>query len=142
MKIRGTYLRFSLDDDIILKADNSLRVPIDPYTGRLHKYGYTSTWNKLEKHPNSNLLFENTMLPVFDKCVETVKKLHAKIPFIKYIGWDVIVNKDEEIIIIEWNAIGNDIDFQETVIGPTFADIKWEKLALPNLVTPYQKGSY
>lgn len=142
IKINGAYLRLSLKRDEIVRSDNSIRIPIDVTDGKLFETGLDSDWNICKKHPNSTVLFKNKIIPLFDKCKEVVQILHNKIPFVKCIGWDLIVDKNEEVVIMEWNAVGNDIDYHEISNGPCFQDLKWEKLALPKLVTPYQKGSY
>lgn len=142
VKERGSYLRFSLGHDQFIKSNNSVRIGIDISTGRLYEYGYTSSWHKVEEHPDSKISFHRKTIPMFRESVELVKDLHQSIPFIKCIGWDVIITQNNKIKILEWNALGNDIDAHEFLSGPCFRELKWESLALKKLVRPYQPGAY
>ena len=43
------------------------------------------------------------------------------------IGWDIIVDDNEKIQIIEWNGEACDIKFSEATTGPCFLGLHWEK---------------
>ena len=49
-------------------------------------------------------------------------------PFARSVGWDVVVDSDDEVRVLEWNAGHNDIKFSEATQGPCFSDMGWETL--------------
>lgn len=63
----------------------------------------------------------------FKTCVLTVTKLHKKAPYARCIGWDVTVDGDENVRLLEWNPEHNGIKFSEATQGPCFADLGWER---------------
>ena len=50
------------------------------------------------------------------------------VPFARSIGWDMIVDNNNEIQVMEWNGSHNDIKFSEATQGPCFSNLGWEKL--------------
>jgi hypothetical protein len=75
-------------------------------------------------------LGESASIPAFSKCVVTVLDLHKKIPFARCVGWDVTVDVDENVQVMEWNGGHNDVKFSEATQGPCLSDLKWERLQL------------
>lgn len=126
--IRAAYLRTGSGDDEYVKSASHIRVPIHIETGEFSDTGYTTKWTPLDRHPDSGFLFAGKMIPEYSKCVGVVKEIHQNFPYAKCIGWDVIVDSDGEVQIMEWNARHNDIKFSEAVDGPCFADLGWENL--------------
>ncbi len=129
VSVRASYLRFGTGDDTYVKSKTHIRVPIDVKTGTFYDVGYTADWNMVKKPPTSKLPFAGNRIPNFKSCIDTVKKLHRKVPFTRCVGWDISVDIEENVQIIEWNAGHNGIKFSEPIQGPCFADLGWEKLA-------------
>ena len=50
------------------------------------------------------------------------------VPFAICIGWDMIIDTNNEIQIMEWNGSHNDIKFSEATQGPCFSNLGWDKL--------------
>ena len=79
--------------------------------------------------PDSGVRFSGVKIPAFAQCVATVLDLHQRIPFARCIGWDVTVDADENVQVMEWNGEHNDVKFSEATQGPCFSDLKWERLS-------------
>ncbi len=90
--------------------------------------GYLTSWDACEEHPDSRKAFGQVLVPNFSECAELVVGLHARMPFVQSIGWDLAIGADESIYILEWNGGHNDIKFSEATQGPCFADLGWEHL--------------
>ena len=60
-------------------------------------------------------------------------ELHRSIPFVRSIGWDLIIDINDTVKVMEWNGYHNDIKFSEATQGPCFSDLGWEKLWKENL---------
>ena len=128
VSVRACFLRFGSENDTHVQAKSCIRVPIDRKTGAFNDIGYTPEWIETLTHPTSELRFAGKAIPNFRGCIDTVKKMHKKVPYARCIGWDIAVDHEEKVQIIEWNAEHNDIRFSEATQGPCFVDLGWEQL--------------
>lgn len=85
-------------------------VGIDADTGKLCTDGYDEMNHCYEKHPDSGITFKGYQLPEWKKLRALSQKLSAKIPAVKYIGWD-FAHTDSGWVIIEGNG-------RSQMIGP------------------------
>jgi len=125
---RAAYLRMGRNEDTHVKSATAVKVPIDLKTGKLYEKGYLTDWRSIDRHPDTNTLFAGKEMPKFHECVSYVIKTHQEVSYCRSIGWDLIVDNNEEIQLMEWNGTCNDIKFSEATQGPCFADLGWEKL--------------
>lgn len=128
VSVRACYLRVGRKSDTHVKSSSHIRIPVDLSTGLLGEFGYTTDWINIERHPDTEFNFENKQVPHLEKCIEAVKALHEKVLFTRSIGWDLILDSDGQVQIMEWNGGHNDIKFSEATQGPCFSDLGWEKL--------------
>ncbi|MFT4067062.1 sugar-transfer associated ATP-grasp domain-containing protein [Paraburkholderia sp.] len=128
ISIRACFLRLGRADDTHILTDREVCVPVRLATGELCDEGYMSDWGATEAHPDSGVRFAGVTIPAFAQCVETVLRLHRKIPFARCVGWDVTVDADNRVQVMEWNGEHNDVKFSEATQGPCFSDLKWERL--------------
>jgi hypothetical protein len=128
ISIRACFLRLGRAEDTHVQADHDVCVPVNLATGELCEEGYLSDWGATQEHPDSGVRFSGVKIPAFAQCVATVLALHKKIPFARCVGWDVTVDADENVQIMEWNGEHNDVKFSEATQGPCFSDLKWERL--------------
>jgi Sugar-transfer associated ATP-grasp len=126
--VRACYLRVGRAGDTHITVKRRVRVAVDPATGRFSNLGFLPSWEPIDRHPDTGMSFEGRQIPFFTKCVSTVLALHAKCSLARCIGWDVVVDTDEEIRIMEWNGTHNDIKFSEATQGPCFAGLGWDRL--------------
>lgn len=128
VSVRACYLRVGRSSDTHVKSASQIRIPINMSNGQLYKYGYTTNWLQIVKHPDTEYLFEDKMIPKFDKFIETAINLHKMVPFTRTIGWDMILDVNESVQVMEWNGSHNDIRFSEATQGPCFSDLGFEEL--------------
>lgn len=128
ISVRACFLRLGRAEDTHIQTDREICVPVNLSTGELCRVGYLSNWVDIEEHPDSRVRFAGVKIPAFSKCVLTVLELHKKIPFARCVGWDVTVDVDENVQVMEWNGEHNDVKFSEATQGPCFSDLKWERL--------------
>ncbi|MCC8396193.1 hypothetical protein LJ656_26750 [Paraburkholderia sp. MMS20-SJTR3] len=128
ISMRACFLRLGRADDTHVLTDREICVPVNPVTGELAAEGYLSDWGALDAHPDSGVRFAGLKIPQFEQCVATVLRLHSKIPFARCVGWDLTVDVDERVQVMEWNGEHNDVKFSEATQGPCFSDLKWERL--------------
>lgn len=126
--LRSSRLKIGRAHDSYVKADDYVAVFYDPKNGLLDEIGYLPGWKESDKHPDTHVLFAGKTVPEFDKCTEKVIGLHSKIPYVRCLGWDITVDSNNHVQVIEWNSGHNGINISEAVHGPCFADLGWENL--------------
>ena len=91
--------------------------------GKLDKYAYTYyTGERFENHPQG-LVFEGYEVPSFDKVVETVKVLAQTIGCFRLVSWDMGVDAEGNVILIEANMRKGGINLHQFDNGPLFGDL-------------------
>lgn len=126
--VRACYLRLGRKADTHVRSGTHIRIPIALDTGELGTLGYLPDWRTIENHSDTLVEFANKSIPCFKKCMETATRLHKQIPFVQAIGWDMTVDQNEDVRVMEWNGAFNDIKFSEATQGPCFSDLGWEYL--------------
>ncbi|MDF4201867.1 sugar-transfer associated ATP-grasp domain-containing protein [Maribacter sp. SA7] len=125
--LRASFIRLGRNNQTHVQSSNQIIVPIDATTGRLAEIGYDQTYKSTHIHPDTKVTFENKTIPFFHDCVNMVLDLQNKMPMIKLIGWDIIVDNTNRIVLMEWNGYGTGIAFSEATQGPGFSDLGWSE---------------
>ena len=126
---RAAYLCLGMGSDTHVHAQSRMRVALDVATGALREWGLLANWQECRDHPTSGEPFAGKVIPDFAQCLSTVVALHQRVPFIGAVGWDVTVDRDGEVRVLEWNAYHNGIGFSEATAGPCFKGLGWERFA-------------
>ncbi len=127
-EVRAGYFRFGSGNDTHVISKSQMRIPIDVKTGQLFDTAFFANTESTKSLPNNDIDFAGLVLPSFDDCKTEVEKMHSRIPFVRSIGWDIIVDKENKVRLIEMNGRHNGITFTEMIQGPTFNDLGWENL--------------
>ena len=125
ISLRAAYLRLGRSTETHVQSINHIRIPIEMINGKLFNLGYLPNWHQIKNYPNSKITFSGKEIPNFETCVSLVQGLHKKMPMVKAIGWDVIIDNNNQPIVMEWNGYSNDIKFSEATQGPGFHDLGW-----------------
>lgn len=77
-------------------AAGGVAVGIDLQTGQLSEFGICKKGEtkRTTVHPDSQVLFADVHLPYIQEAVDMAVKLHAKLPSIRIIGWDIAITPD------------------------------------------------
>lgn len=126
--LRASYLRLGIGTDTHVQSESHVRIPIDINSGTFSDIGFTPDWVEIEYHPTSKMRFRGKVIPAYDACHRLVTTLHRRVPYARCIGWDLAVDEQENVSVMEWNAQHNDIKFSEATQGPCFSDLHWEQL--------------
>jgi hypothetical protein len=131
VSLRGSYLRFGQGrSDFLLSADE-VNAVVDRATGELAPTGYLPSYLRIDRHPQSDVPFAGHSIPNYQACVAVALRCHARMPYVRCIGWDMTVDHEERVHILEWNGGHNGIKFTEATQGPCFADLGWQHLRRP-----------
>lgn len=125
---RAAYLRVGRETDSFVKSDSGVRIPIEISSGSLGNVGFMNDWTFSSKHPDSGFIYSGKQIPYFADAKQLCISLHKSFPHFMLIGWDLCINQNNEVKIMEWNANGAGILFHEAFTGPCFSDLGWEKL--------------
>jgi hypothetical protein len=81
--------------------------------GKLNKWGFQKSGigTKIDKHPNSNITFEDYEIPYWNEIQDTVKMAHQLFYGLHSIGWDICIT-EKGILLIEGNDNWDTIDAQ------------------------------
>ena len=96
--------------------------------GMLEKYAFSEYGQKFEKHPDTNVKFENYEIPKVLDMVKFTKKYHYKVPHMGIIAWDLTLDEEENIVIIETNIMCPSIWFPQYANGKAFFGENTEKM--------------
>ena len=61
-------------------------------------------------------------MPNFDKAKEVAETIHRKMPFAKYVGFDIAFDKNGMPVVIEYNINAPGAFYYQLANGPLFAD--------------------
>lgn len=126
--VRACYLKLGRKHDVIINVNSQVVIPVDLNSGELYPYGLLQSWHIITEHPDTQVAFTGKRIPQFDRCKEAVLELQKGLPQVRCIGWDVIVDDDDNVKIMEWNGTHNGIANSEATQGPSFADLGWENI--------------
>ncbi len=124
---RIAYLRFGHGDTAWIQANSSVQISILTDDGDLDPIGYDQDFLSCTAHPDTGVPFENKRVPKIADAVATCIDLHSKVPHFGMIGWDVTIDRDEKVKVMEWNIDHPGIKLAEPTIGPCFTGLGWEK---------------
>lgn len=101
-------------------------------TGKLNTYAFTEFGDefgeKFEKHPDTGIRFENYELEFVPEMIRTAKKLHLNAPQLGMISWDLTVDENGCIVLIEANTRGQSIDMPQEANGKSAFGANTERI--------------
>lgn len=94
--------------------------------GKLEKEAYILGWGdnnkKIKSHPDTQIIFEDYKISSMDKIIRVAKELHSKVIGIKFISWDLSIDNNNKVVLIEANMTGQSIWFPQIVSKKTIFD--------------------
>ena len=79
-------------------------VIVDPLTGIITSDGLNDVHERLSAHEDTGKVFKGFQYPVWEKFRSVVIEMARMLPHIRYIGWDITINDNNDIVLIETNA--------------------------------------
>lgn len=77
--------------------------------GSLNECAFTEFQDRFYQHPDTKIKFDGYKIPQVPEMLEAVKKLHQRIPQVGIISWDVTIDNNNSIVIVEINLFGQSI---------------------------------
>lgn len=89
-------------------------------TGKLNEFGYNHLGTPCKTHP-SGAIFNDIVIPNYEECIKTIKRLTPKMSNIsKLQSWDIAITEDGKPLLIEPNFEYPDILVNQIACGPLF----------------------
>lgn len=88
--------------------------------GSLYSQGFYGNGERTSSH--NGIKFHGRTINNFDKILNTAIELHKINSTCKIIGWDLALDSDNEIVLIEGNAAHPGIAVEQMATGPIFGD--------------------
>jgi hypothetical protein len=96
--------------------------------GELDRVGLDGDWREWLVHPDTGVAIGGQRVPRFREAVALVQGLHASVPHVGIVGWDVTVDDRERVRLLEWNVGHAGIATNEAGGGPCFTGLGWDRL--------------
>lgn len=121
--ILSAILRMGSGDSRVDNASNGgISVGINS-DGYLNDYGHILySGNQIDRHPDG-FIFKGFKVPEFDKIKEQVQRLAQYTGNFRLVSWDMTVDKDGNVILIEANMRKGGIAIHQFNNGPLFGDL-------------------
>lgn len=84
-------------------SSGGIAAVVDVDTGVVISQGIDINKSRYIKHPQTGKQIVGYKIPMWGKIVDVVKGAAGIVPEIRHVGWDVTINKNGEIVIIEGN---------------------------------------
>ncbi len=117
---------------------------VDLETGICNNWALTHDNERITVLPSGLNLSKTLEVPGFRKVLKCVCDMHARIPYIRMVSWDIALDKRNEPVLIENNFAGM-IQIHEAVTGPLFGELMDELLdtyLLKSFSIEFQAGDY
>ena len=104
--VLGTFLRVGRHGSIVDNAHaGGIFAQINPDTGVIESDGIDTDGHRYSVHPDTGAKFKGFQIPRWDELVETCRKAHDQTPDAPVVGWDVCIDSNDNIEIIEGNHL-------------------------------------
>ncbi|MBE6196712.1 MAG: hypothetical protein E7137_06410 [Rikenellaceae bacterium] len=94
--------------------------------GTLKEEAYTLYPFSSHTESDNGIVFREFKIPYFEALKDKARELHAQLPYAKIIGWDLSLNEQDEIELVEINA--NSPGLFQGATGPAFGEYTSEIL--------------
>lgn len=91
--------------------------------GTLNRVGYQNNTGNSFTTTEKGVKFEEIKLPFMEQINNTVIDLHKSVPYFRLISWDLAIDVDGKVILIEYNIKGQDINFHQLNNGPVLKNL-------------------
>lgn len=126
--ILSTFVRIGGENSFVdnLHSGHGILVGVKS-DGSFHSWGIDGNYTKVLKSPSGTLL-SSFRIPNYEKIIDFVKKTHQNFQQCHLIGWDITIDENGEIIVIEVNLDSAEISAHQIFNGPILGNYYQEVL--------------
>lgn len=89
--------------------------------GELNEWAFDKSFKKIHNAP-SGIPFKGLSVPNYEGIKEQIISIHQNIPYARLIGWDLCVDENNELKVIEINLDTGGLEKHQCFNGPIFGD--------------------
>lgn len=113
-EIIGSFIRFGNNGNIVDNAHaGGIFAQIDIHNGKISTDGIDTDGNTYAVHPFSHKKIKGFEIPKWTEIKNLIRLLHDKVPEAWIVGWDICINQNNEVEIIEGNHLP-DVDLLQS----------------------------
>ncbi len=86
-----------------------------------HAYAWLD-FKEFNEHPTSHIKFGGMKFPYYEKAVAKIKQLAGLNPNMNVITWDIVIDRNEDVRILEINTSGISLDWMQFNYGSFFGE--------------------
>lgn len=105
----------------------SVEAPILDAEGAINPFAVDVEWRRFTHHPETGLALDGLRIPEYRRMTEHCLGLHDRLPQFGYIGWDVVLDREGAIKVMEFNTAHPETRLIEMSLGPCFRDFGLER---------------
>jgi hypothetical protein len=114
--------------DVDNATQGGIFIGISP-EGQLNEFAITKYGERFWKHPDTNVEFKTYNIPLFKRVTETALALHHSMPQIGISNWDLTIDPEGNIVLIEGNLQFGGVRLAQMACGlPAFGEHTAEML--------------
>ncbi len=103
--------------------------------GTLHEKAITEFKDEFYEHPNTNYVFKDKKIELFPNVLKKCISMHKQLPNVGVLNWDLTLDSEGDIVLIEINVNGGGIWAPQLCHGvPVFGDLTDEILRWTSLM--------
>ena len=104
--IMGVALRIGTGNEVVDNFHkNGIVASVDIETGIVKSMGINYLHRRFVKHPDTGKKIIGFQIPNWNKVLDTVVKAAKALPEMDYVGWDVAIDRNDNVLLIEGNSI-------------------------------------
>lgn len=127
-------LRVGIADDVIIPGNSAIRLVMDA-DGAIHPVGSDPRFRLHRSHPATGLVFDGSSVPALARTTDLCRSLHAAVPHLGLIGWDMGIDREGRPWLLESNTQHPGVIYNEVLEGPKFVAERWELLRTNGVTT-------
>lgn len=108
-------------------GQESVEAPILDAAGALAPYALDANWRRIPRHPETGQAFEGLVVPEYPRLLAHCLALHDRLPQFGFIGWDVVLDRDGAVKVMEFNTAHPESRTIEMTLGPCFRAFELER---------------
>jgi hypothetical protein len=124
----AAHLRLGTGTTPTAGGTDALRIAVTT-EGVIGDLAADGNWKLHRDHPVTHATFAGVEIPSFDAAVDRCLAWHRRIPQAGVIGWDVTIDADSAVQLLEWNMRRPGVVFHKALSGPNFTELGWERFA-------------
>lgn len=115
IQVAPLSMRFGINGRVVDNAGIFIAVDRD---GHLHETGFSKKGlTRYTSHPDTGVVFKDYQVSGVPQMIDAAIKMHARLPQLKMISWDLAFDENENVVIIEVNTTGQSVWFPQMVNG-------------------------